>query len=52
MTQNNNKTCSKEKKIANSGLRLLEILKALSKGPMSSYELLEILEEKDQKIYI
>ena len=51
MTQNNNKTCSKEKKIANSGLRLLEILKALSKGPMSSYELLEILEEKDQKIY-
>lgn len=42
---------SKEKKIAGSGLRVLEILKALAKEPMSPNELLQGIEASSDKVY-
>lgn len=40
-----------DKKISVSGYRVLELLKALSEKPLSSQEMLEILEEKTNNVY-
>ena len=40
-----------EKKMAVSGYRMLELLKALAKSPLSPQEMLQILEEKTDNIY-
>ena len=42
---------AKNKKIPDSGARVLEVLKALSKQPLSSAEILSLLEEKSNKIF-
>lgn len=51
MTQPPLSKTSKEKKIAGSSLRVLELLKALAKSPLTPSELLRLLEEKTQKVY-
>lgn len=40
-----------EKKMAVSGYRVLELLKALTKSPLTTLEMLQILEEKTENIY-
>ena len=42
---------SKEIKIAGSSLRVLELLKALAQKPLSTSDLLRIIEEKDEKLF-
>lgn len=42
---------AKNKKIPDSGARVLEVLKALSKQPLSSAEILSLLEEKSNKVF-
>lgn len=42
---------SKEIKIAGSSLRVLELLKALAQQPLSTSDLLRIIEEKDEKLF-
>lgn len=51
MTQAQSDKSSKDKKIAGSCLRVLELLKALAKSPLSPSELLKVLEEKSDKFY-
>ena len=42
---------SKEKKIAKSSIRVLELLKVLTKSPLTTDELLNAIEEKADKVY-
>lgn len=51
MTKSETKKSSKDKKIAGSGLRVLEILKELTKEPLSPQELLLGIEEVSDNVY-